>query len=117
MIRLGDLSINKFLGLRALIQSGVNGLITLLSGGVGIKVNDDVGHHFQTQKGLKQKDPLSHVLLNIVADVLANMIPRAKEDDQVEGVISHLIDGGVSILQYAMILLFLWSMIFKKILI
>jgi hypothetical protein len=58
-----------------------------------------------------------YVLLNIIVDVLANMIPKGKEVDQVEGAISHLVDGGVSILQYAMILLFLWSMIFKKILI
>ena len=27
-------------------------------GSVGIKVNDDIGHYFQTRKGLKQGDPL-----------------------------------------------------------
>jgi hypothetical protein len=41
------------------------------------------------------------MLFNIVADMLAIMIKRAKFDGQVEGVIPHLVDGGLSILQYA----------------
>jgi hypothetical protein len=46
---------------------------------VGIRVNDDIGHNFQTRKGLRQGDPFSPILLNIVADVLAILIARAKE--------------------------------------
>jgi hypothetical protein len=49
-------------------------------GSVGIKVNDDIGHYFQTLKGLRQGDPLSPILFNIVADMLAILIARAKED-------------------------------------
>ena len=45
-------------------------------------------------------DPLSPILFNIVADMLAVMIDRAKLDGQIEGVIPHLVDGGLSILQY-----------------
>ena len=70
-------------------------------GSVGIKVNDDLGRYFQTRKGLRQGDPLSPILFNIVADMLAIMIARAKEDGQVAGLIPHLVEGGVSILQYA----------------
>jgi hypothetical protein len=33
--------------------------------------------------------------------MLAIMIERAKSDGQFEGVIPHLVDGGLSILQYA----------------
>src|SRR5438132_2509435 len=33
-------------------------------GSVAIKVNDDVGHYFQTKKGLRQDDPLSPILFN-----------------------------------------------------
>ena len=69
-------------------------------GTVGIKVNDDIGHCFQTHKGLRQGDPLSPMLFNIVVDVLAILIARAKEDGQAEGLIPHLVEGGVSILQY-----------------
>ena len=70
-------------------------------GSVGIRVNDDIGHNFQTQKGLRQGDPLSPILFNVVADMLAILINRAKEDGQIGGLIPHLVEGGVSILQYA----------------
>jgi hypothetical protein len=70
-------------------------------GSVGVKVNVDIGHYFQTRKGLRQGDPLSPILFNIVADMLAILIARAKEDGQVGGLIPHLVEGGVSILQYA----------------
>jgi hypothetical protein len=70
-------------------------------GSVAIKVNDDVGRYFQTLKGLRQGDPLSSMLFNIVADMLAIMIKHAKRDGLIEGVIPHLVDGGLSILQYA----------------
>ena len=56
------------------IQSFVTG------GSVGIKVNDDIGRYFQTRKGLRQGDPLSPMLFNIVADMLALLTNRAKTD-------------------------------------
>jgi hypothetical protein len=80
---------------RALIHGFVSG------GSVAIKVNDDTGHYFRTKKGLRQGDPLSPMLFNTVADMLAIMIERANIDGQFEGVIPHLVDGGLSILQYA----------------
>jgi hypothetical protein len=70
-------------------------------GSVAIRVNDDTGRYFQTRKGLRQGNPLSPMLFNIVADMLAILIERAKSDGQIEGVIPHLVDGGLSILQYA----------------
>lgn len=62
---------------------------------VGIVVNDDVGHFFQTLKGLTQGDPMSPILFNIVADMLALIIRRASEKDLVGGLVQHLVDGGV----------------------
>jgi hypothetical protein len=56
---------------------------------------------FLDKERLRQGDPLSPMLFNIVADMLAIMIEREKVDGQVEAVIPHLIDGGLSILQYA----------------
>jgi len=44
---------------------------------------------------------MSLILFNLVADMLAILIARAKEAGQVEGVIPHLIQDGLSILQYA----------------
>jgi hypothetical protein len=64
-----------------------------------MNVNDDIEHYFQTRKGLRQGDPLSPILFNIITNMLAIIINQAKEDGQVSGLISHLVDGGVSILQ------------------
>ena len=52
-------------------------------------------------KGLRQGDPLSPILFNIIVDMLAILINRAKDEGQVTGVVPHLVDGGLSILQYA----------------
>jgi hypothetical protein len=40
---------------------------------VEIRVNEDTSHYFQMRKGLRQ-GPLSPILFNIVADLLAIMI-------------------------------------------
>ena len=44
---------------------------------------------------------MSPVLFNIVADILAILIKRAKDDGQIRGVIPYLVDDGLLILQYA----------------
>jgi hypothetical protein len=38
-------------------------------GHVGVKVNDTVGQKFQTKKWVRQGDPLSPLLFNIVVDM------------------------------------------------
>lgn len=68
---------------------------------VAVNVNDEVEPFFQTKKGLRQGDPWSPLLFNIVADMLAVLVNRAKDEGQVDGVVPHLVDGGLSILQYA----------------
>ena len=68
---------------------------------MGIKINDDIGHYFQTKKELRQGDPMSPILYNIMVDMLSILIKRAKNDGQIKGVIPHLLEDGLSILQYA----------------
>ena len=70
-------------------------------GHVNIKINDQLGENFQTKKGLRQGDLLLPILFNIVVDMLAVLINRAKRDGQITGVVPHLVDDGLSILQYA----------------
>jgi hypothetical protein len=55
---------------------------------------------FSDKKILTQGDPLAPILFNIVADMVVIMIELAKVDGQIEGVVPHLLDGGLSILQY-----------------
>ena len=74
---------------------------TTSKGSVGIKVNDNVGHFFQTKKGVRQGDPLSPILFNIVVDVLAILIARAKDNGLLRGLDPNLVDDDLSILQYA----------------
>ena len=81
---------------------------------MGIKVNDQIGSYFQTKKGLRQGDPLSPILFNIVVDMLAIIIARAKEDGQVKGVVPHLVEEGLSILQYADDTIIFLTMILTK---
>ena len=69
-------------------------------GSVAVKVNDNIGHYFQKKKGVRQGDPLSLILFNIVVDMLAILISRAKEAEQIKGVIPHLVDEGLLVLQY-----------------
>jgi hypothetical protein len=70
-------------------------------GSVGVKVNDNIGRYFQTKKYLRQGGPLSPILFNLVAYMLSTLINRAKDDGQIRGLVPHLIQGGLSILQYA----------------
>jgi hypothetical protein len=91
-----------------LINSFVSG------GSVAIKVNDDVGNYFQTKKGLRQGDPLSSVLFNIVADMLAVMIERAKSKGQIEGSFLILLMEDCPSFDMPTIQFFLWIMTSKK---
>jgi retron-type reverse transcriptase len=56
---------------------------------------------FQTKKGLWQGDPLSPILFNLVADMLAVLIERSKNLGFFDGLVPHLVEDGLSILQYA----------------
>ena len=77
------------------------GAIFHFGGSVAVNVNDKVGSFSQTKRGLWQGDTLSPLLLNIVANMLAVLVNIAKDEGQVDGVVPHLVDGGLSILQHA----------------
>jgi hypothetical protein len=70
-------------------------------GSVAVKVNENLGHYFQTRKGVRQGDSLSPILFNIVVDMLAIIISRAKEAGQIHRVVPYLIDEELLVLQYA----------------
>jgi hypothetical protein len=70
-------------------------------GSICAQVNDDLGYFFQTKKGLRQGDPLSPIIFSLVADMLAVLIERSKGMCFFDGLVPHLVEDGLSILQYA----------------
>jgi hypothetical protein len=74
----------------------------IIEGGrVGININGEPGNFFNTYKGLRQGDPLSPLLFNLVSDALATMLENAKRAGEIKGLVPHLVEGGVTHLQYA----------------
>ena len=71
------------------------------TGKVCININGEQGEYFRTFKGLRQGDPLSPLLFDAIADALGTMIGAAKEAGHLRGLVPHLIEGGITHLQYA----------------
>ena len=55
----------------------------------------------QTSRGLRQGDPLSPILFNIVADALRNLLDKAVKKEQLTGVLEDMVPRGISHIQYA----------------
>jgi hypothetical protein len=62
---------------------------------VGLTLNNVEGEFFQTSKGLRQGDPLSPLLFNIVVDVLTKMLQKVARDDLIKGLRTKLVTDGV----------------------
>jgi hypothetical protein len=70
-------------------------------GKVGVNINGVHGSFFNTFKGVRQGDPLSPLLFNLVSDALGTMLDKARASGQIQGLVPHLIEGGLTHLQYA----------------
>jgi hypothetical protein len=57
----------------------------LFRGSVGVIINNEEGEFFQTGKGLRQGDPLSPLLFNLVVDVLSRMLQKAANVELIRG--------------------------------
>lgn len=70
-------------------------------GRVAINMNGKKGEYFRSFKGLRQGHSLSPLLINMVADALAEILKVAREEDIIKGLVPDLIEGGLTHLQYA----------------
>jgi hypothetical protein len=84
-------------------ESGnVHRLMQLVTGAqTAIQINGEIGPFFRNKRGVRQGDPISPLLFNFMADALSAMLDAASSAGHIKGVVSHLIQGGVTHLQYA----------------
>lgn len=71
------------------------------NGKVAVNINGENGEFFRTYKGVRQGDTLSPLLFNLMANALSEMLNRAKETGHLQGLVPHLVTGGLTHLQYA----------------
>jgi hypothetical protein len=73
---------------------------TFRGGRVCVNVNGERSQYFKTYQGLRQGDPLSPLLFNLVAKVLDTLMRKAVGQGKLKGVVSHLIPEGITHIQY-----------------
>ena len=66
-----------------------------------VKINNSHGKDFASHRGVRQRDPFSPFLFNMVAENLSKMIFQAQGAGLIVGLVPHLIPQGIAILQYA----------------
>src|SRR4051812_26823916 len=70
-------------------------------GSIGVKLNNTESGFFTTGKGLRQGDPLSPLLFNIVVDALTSILAKAADHQLISGLCTEVCPGGIICLQYA----------------
>jgi hypothetical protein len=67
---------------------------TLLdNGSVGVRLNDENSDFFLTGRGVRQGDPISPILFNLVGDVFTKMLIKAAMHNQITGLMHEMILG------------------------
>ena len=66
-----------------------------------MRLNDENGPYFSVGKGLRQGDPLSPLVFNLVVDVFTKMLTKAANQGIISGLLTDLFEGGIVSLQYA----------------
>jgi exonuclease III len=83
-------------------EKWIEWIMKVVCGGrVAVNLNGELGKYFRSYKGLRQGDPLSPLLFNLVADGLSGILSKASARGVIEGVTPHLVEGGLTHLQYA----------------
>ena len=68
---------------------------------VGVRINDCNSVFSETFKGVRQGDPASPMLFNLVADVFSRMLNKAAINNFLTGMMSNIFPQGIISLQYA----------------
>ena len=82
---------------RGFRQKWINWVTQIVKGGqVCVNFNGERSPYFRTFRGLRQGDPLSPLLFDIVVAALGVMINKAVSHGHIKGVLEDLIPGGIS---------------------
>jgi hypothetical protein len=92
----------KMMSNRGFSQRWISIIKTLLdNGSVGVRLNDENSEFFLTGRGVRQGDPISHILFNLVADVFTKMLIKAAMHNQITGLMHGMLPTGIVSMQYA----------------
>jgi hypothetical protein len=94
--------LEEVLNRKGFVETWIQWIGKAVRGGrVCIDLNGDRDAFFRSYKGLRQEDPLSPLLFNLVVDALSAMLSRACSAGVIQGLVPHLVNGGLSHLSYA----------------
>jgi hypothetical protein len=80
----------------------INMVMRIVIGGkVCVNINGERSNFFKTFKGLRQGDPFSPLLFNLVADALSVLLDKWVKKGHISGVLGDLVPSGISHIQYA----------------
>ena len=66
---------------RGFSQKWINWIKQVVTGGtISVKLNNTIGPYIKSYKGVRQGDPLSPILFNLVADCLTRMVIKAQQN-------------------------------------
>jgi hypothetical protein len=91
----------EVLRLRGFGEKWIRWIKSIVIGGlVSVMINGEESPTFKTGKGLRQGNPLSQLLFNLVVDVLTRMLAKASNGGLIRGLLCNFRPGGVLALQY-----------------
>jgi hypothetical protein len=70
-------------------------------GSISIRLNGESSSYFNPGKWLRQGDPLSPLLFNLMVDVFTRMLSKAASKGHIIGLLSSIYLEGIISLQYA----------------
>lgn len=89
--------LEEVLSIKGFLDTWIQWINKAVRGGrVCVDLNGERGEYFRSYKGLRQGDPLSPRLFNLVVDALSAMLSRACDAGIIQGLVPHLVNGGLS---------------------
>jgi hypothetical protein len=84
----------EILKIRDFDETWINWIKMIVKGGsVSVMANGEESTNFKTGKGLRQGDPLSPLLFNLVGDVLTRMLKKASKKGYIKGILESFRPG------------------------